>query len=114
MRKYVTLFTTNCETCQLCKADTKAPLIPFHVAQFPMEFISIDIQYMPPDEDGYKFVLLIGDIFSKYIEAVPMTDQTAPQVVNALYDKWILKHSCPSYILSDEGSNVDGNIIHEM
>ena len=79
-----------------------------------MEFISIDIQYMPPDDNNFKYVLLIGDIFSKYIEAVPTTDQTAPRVIDALYEKWILKHSCPSYILSDQGSDVDGKLMQEI
>ena len=117
MRQYGTVFTSNCVTCQLCKADSrppKAPLIPFHVAQQPMEFISIDVQYMPQDDNNFKYVLLIGDIFSKYIEAVPMIDQTAPRVIDALYEKCILKHGYPSYILSDQGSNVDGNLIHEI
>ena len=48
MFKYVQIYISSCETCQTCKADNqppKAPLIPFHVAQYPMEFISIDIQY---------------------------------------------------------------------
>ena len=78
-----------------------------------MEFISIDIQYMPLDDKMFKYVLLIGDIFSKYIEAVPMFAQTAPRIIDALYEKWILKHSCPSS-LSDQGSNVDGKLMQEI
>ena len=49
MFKYVQIYILSCETCSTCRADNqppKAPLIPFHVAQYPMEFISIDIQYM--------------------------------------------------------------------
>ena len=74
MFKYVTIFTSLCETCQPRKADTdppKVPLIPFHVAQNPREFISIDIQYMPQDDQNFKYILPIGDIFSKYVAALP-------------------------------------------
>ena len=114
MSKYVTLYTSNCETCQKCKTENKppkAPLTPLHAATRPMEFICIDIQHMPSDDGNYKYVLLIGDIFSKYIDAIPMTEQTSPQVLEALHNNWILKYGCPSFILSDKGSNVDGNLI---
>ena len=117
MSKYATLYTSNCETCQKCKTENKppkAPLTPLHVATRPMEFICIDIQHMPSDDCNYKYVLLIGDIFSKYIDAIPMTDQTSPQVLEALHNNWILKYGCPSFILSDQGSNVDGNLIQEV
>ena len=49
----------------LCKTDNTPPtppLIPFHVAQSPMEFISIDIQCIPPDDYNFKYLLLIGYI----------------------------------------------------
>ena len=45
-----------------------------------MEFVSIDIAVLPPDDSGFKYMLLIGDVFSKYIEAVPMKDQHATTV----------------------------------
>ena len=66
---------------------------------------------MPESDSGDKYILLIGDIFSKYIEAVPMTNQSAAPIVTALYNNWILKFGCPSFILSDQGSNVDGILI---
>ena len=43
-----------------------------------------------------------------------MTNQSAPRVVTALYNNWILKFGCPSFILSDQGINVDGTLIHEI
>ena len=102
MSKYVTLFTSKYETCQKCKTESRpprAPLTPLRVAQRPMEFISIDLQHMLTDDKYFKYILLIGDIFSKYIEAVPITDQSSPQVLQALYNNLILKHGCPSYKL---------------
>ena len=29
----------------------------------------MDIQYIPEEDNGYEYILLIGDLFSKYIEA---------------------------------------------
>ena len=54
MSKYVTLFTSKCDTCQKCKIESRpprAPLTPLPVAQRPMEFISIDSQHMPTGDE---------------------------------------------------------------
>ena len=90
-----------CTTCAQCKADKqgpKAPLVPIYEPAAPMDFISIDIGYMPTDVEGYRYILLIGDLFSKFIEVVPLRDQTAPTVVKALWEQWITKYGCPKFI----------------
>lgn len=80
----------------------------------PMQFIAIDVAYMPSANKGFEYFLIIGDIFSKYIEAVPMKDQTAATIVNALMTHWIYIHGIPNFILSDQGSNVDGDTVKEI
>jgi len=46
----------------------------------------------------------MGDVFSKYIEAK----------VTALFCLLTLRHRCPSYLLLDQGPNVDGQTIKEL
>jgi hypothetical protein len=77
----------------------------------PMEFISLDIAYMPVDNDGYRYILLVGDLFSKFIDAIPLRDQTAESIVKAFQENWLYVHSNPYFLLSDQGSNVDGDTI---
>ena len=60
-----------------------------------MQFIAIEIASVPIDDDGYRYFLLIGDIFSKFIEAVPLIDQTSPSVLDGLSKRWILLHGSP-------------------
>ena len=69
---------------------------------------------MPEDPEGYKYFVLIGDIFSKFIQAVPLREQTAAQISQGLLNHWIYVHGKPSYLLTDQGSNVDGEIIREI
>ena len=114
MYKYVSMFVGLCETCQKTKCDTnppKAPLLPMVIPSAPMQFISLDIAHMPVDDDGYQYLLLIGDIFSKYIAAVALRDQTAKSIVRAFSNNWIYAHGNPYYLLSDQGSNVDGDTV---
>ena len=68
---------------------------------------------MPEDDNGFMYVLLIGDLFTKYVEAVPLLDQSAISIVTALNEKWILHHGCPSY-LSDQSSNMDPKAVREV
>ena len=80
----------------------------------PMQFISLDIAHMPKDTDGYQYMFLVGDLFSKYIDAIPLRDQTAKSVVNAFSDNWLYHHGNPYYLLSDQGSNVDGEVVRDF
>ena len=115
--RYVATHATQCETCQRCKASNrppKAPLLPVQVPEIPMHFITIDIAYMVKDEEGFRYLLLIGDLFSKYVAATPLRDQTAEEICYALHQEWLLVHGTPNFLLSDQGSNVDGSIIREI
>ena len=79
-----------------------------------MDFISLDIGYMPTDINGYQYILMIGDLFSKYIEVIPLRDQTASTITSALWEKWIMKYGSPKFLLTDQGSNVDGSILAKL
>ena len=117
MYAYIRTFISSCDTCQRTKCITappKAPLVEMFIPSAPMQFISLDIAYLPKDHKGYQYILLIGDIFSKYIAAIPLKDQTAPVIVDALLQHWIFVHGTPFYILSDQGSNVDGNVMRQI
>ena len=75
MYKYVQIVVGSCKISQRVKCDTqpaKAPLLPMFIPNAPMQFISMDIAYMPIYNEGYQYVLVIGDIVSKFIQAIPM------------------------------------------
>ena len=67
---------------------------------------------IPENDEGYKYIFFIEDIFSKYIEAAPL--RSASMAVDALLNHWIMYHGNPFYLLSDQGSNVDGLAINEV
>ena len=105
MYGYEKNFESQCLICQQTKSDpspANAPLTPMANPEAPMEFLSIDIAYMLLDKRGFKYLLLIGEIFSKYIQA------------DALLSHWIYTHGDPYFLLSDQGSNVDGTVIKEI
>ena len=103
--------------CQKVNWDTqpaKAPLLTMFIPNAHMQFIAMDIAYMPLDNEGYQYVLVIGDIFSKFIQAIPMRDQKAKTVLEAFSHNWLYTHGNPYNLLSDQGSNVDGEMVREF
>ena len=108
---------STCKICQQCKSDPKqpkAPLVPLITPSRPMEFISTDIAYMEADDEGFRYILLIGCVFSKFVNAVPLKTQTAEDIVGAVNKDWIHFHGAPRYALSDKGSNFDGTTFTDV
>ena len=59
--------------------NTKAPALPH---------ISMDIKHMPSVKDKFQYILVILCEVSNFIVAVPMKTTTAPEICNALIDKF--------------------------
>ena len=71
---YIQVHVTTCEICQKCKANNrppKAPLVPMHIPELTMQFISIDIAHMATSTSAYAYMLVIGDLFTKYVLSGP-------------------------------------------
>ena len=116
MRKYLNIHVATCKICGQCKVGTtpKAPLVSRYNPQAPMEYIALDIAYMPVETEGYRYLLIIGDLFSKYIEAIPLKDQTASTIVRMVYENCLCRHGYPKYLLTDYGSNVSGQAMDNI
>ena len=42
----------------------------------------------PTADDGSQYILTVTDYFSKWSEALPTIDKSAPSVANALFKVW--------------------------
>ncbi len=45
---------------------------------------------------------------------MPLKDQTAPMLVNALMKNWIYVHGTPLYLLTDQGSDADSEAMPQV
>ena len=71
--------------------------------------VGIDVGTLPWAEGGYRYFLLMVDLFTRYIELYPLADQEASSLVKAFEQGWIYRgHGVPVKILSDQGSSIDG------
>ena len=109
-----------CKTCQICAArksepkKCKAPL-QIEPAKYPLERIAMDIPGpLPETECGNKYILVIGDYFTKWKEAYPMRNMEATTVANILVQEFISRFGVPKYLHTDQGRNFESGLIKEI
>ena len=62
----------------------------------------VDMQYFARGNKGYKYILMIIDVFSKYGWAIPLKTKTGVEVAKAFSDLWS-KEKAPKYLWTDKG-----------
>uniref|UniRef100_A0A5S6QAZ4 RNA-directed DNA polymerase n=1 Tax=Trichuris muris TaxID=70415 RepID=A0A5S6QAZ4_TRIMR len=85
MTKDIENYCRSCETCQAFKPNRPAP-IPMQ--SMPIgdiwDSIAVDVLEVPINKYGNRYILVVQDYFSKWIEALPMLDQKAATIVKHL------------------------------
>ena len=118
MRRDVERFCRNCLTCHRSKPtnEGKEPIgVMLGNEGIPGHAVGIDVGTLPWSEDGYRYFLLMVDLFTRYIEIQPLKDQCARTLVEAFERGWIYRgYGVPQTILSDQGKNVDGETFREF
>lgn len=107
-------YVKTCETCQRTKIARNRhppPLTPLPVEE-PFSRIHIDILGpLPKSKEGYQYVLLIVDSFSKWTEAHPLRTQDAKDTANVLYNEIFTRYGAPRTIVSDRGKNFMSKLV---
>ena len=67
-----------------------------------------------PLSNGNKHILVIGDHFTKWYEAIRLPDQTATTTANVLVDHWISRFGCPHSLHSDQGRNFESKLFEQL
>ena len=98
------------------RSHTKAErLVPLEApGNRPRAIIAYDIAVLPWSSQGYRYVLVMVDLFSKQVEAWPMKEKEPSSLIGALENGWFNRHGIPNILLSDQEGAVDGQRIREM
>ena len=57
----------------------------------------------PKSENGYVYILVVADYFTKFTEIYPLPNIEAETVAEAMFKGWIKRYGCPREIHSDQG-----------
>ena len=115
MERYIQDFVAACRTCTQCKvakgqhSTTQIPEVPL-----PRDKLGIDIACMPLSHRGNTYMLQMIDMNTKFVATAALSDQQATTIKSSLWPKWFAYFGVPSTILSDQGRNVDGNVIRDL
>ena len=109
-----------CRQCDECakyhrgKLKKQGPLQPV-VPGAPYERWYIDLTGPhPKSEKGNIYILTCMDSFTKWTEAFAIRNKEAETIAKILVEQVFTRFGTPLSILSDQGKEVDGRIMHEV
>lgn len=100
-------FVLRCPSCtrKNLKSLKRTSVMKLFPPSRPLKFVAIDILApLPKTESGNRFVLVIGDRYSKVNQAVPLAKIYAHDVAHAFFKKWIIPYGFLFLVLSGNGS----------
>ena len=106
----------HCQQCAICQssklpAPTKAPLQNVTVGR-PWEMVAVDIVQVLLSYHNNQYLLVIQDYFTKWVEAIPLQDQTADRITKEL-TKVFTTFGVPNILHSDQGQNFESAILRQ-
>ena len=86
----------------------------FH-AGYALERVHIDIMGpLVETQKGNKYILVIVDQFTKWVEAFPLKNQLAETVAGVVVREFVARFGCPLEIHTDQGRNFESELFKEM
>ena len=118
MYSNIQTYVKSCLECQRSKMDMHArqpPLYPIPPEEAPFDRIYMDfLGPLKMTKEGYKYILLIIDSFSKFPEAFPTFTQETTEVAKILYNGIICWYGAPRSILTDKGQCFMSKLVKEI
>ena len=110
-------FIRKCTVCAQLKNPPKkkrAPLQQYRVGS-TLERVAADILGpLPETEKGNKYVLVVGDYFTKWVEAYPLPNQEASTIARVLVNEFICRYGVPKELHTDQGRNFESTLMLEV
>ena len=69
----------------------------------PCDLVAMDIAKLHRSGDKFRYFLYIVDAFTRFIELIPLEDQSAASIVREFQRGWIFRgHGVPKGLLTDQ------------
>ena len=112
----VASWARTCIPCQQAKVSrhVRAPLSRFQNPTRRFEHIHVDVVGPLPTCRGFKHILTIVDRFTRWPEAIPVSDTSAITLARALLYNWISRFGTPAHITSDRGAQFTSSLWSQL
>ena len=109
-----------CQTCATCatrKSPSHLPRSPLGTitANYPTQIMAVDLVGPLPESDkGNCYIMVVGDYFSHWMEAIPILNQEASTVAERLIDEVFMGFSAPEQLHSDQGRQFESHLLSKV
>lgn len=116
MNKEINQWATGCISCQKAKIHkhTKPQIKKIEIPKGRFEHIHIDIVGPLPPSKGYNYILTIIDRYTRWPEAIPLRDISAPKVVSTFLKEYICRFGIPLTITTDQGRQFTSQLFTDL
>ena len=81
----------------------------------PLQLVAVDIlNPFPESEKGNSYILVIGDYFTRWMEAYPIPNQEAVTVAQVLTQEFFFRFCSPEQLHSDQGKQFESELVAEV
>jgi transposase InsO family protein len=117
IRRYIADYLKTCHECQRYKPHNLKPagLLQTPVLQQRMEVIAIDLfGPLPPASTGERWILIIEDYATRWIELFALVDATADRCAWTFVNEVCLRYGIPRKLISDNGTQFISAIMQKI
>ena len=112
MTKDITEYVKCCKICQHQKGPKektklKHPLRPLELPQKFNERVHADLMGPLKSCTENKYILVMSDSFTKWLELPPIPDKSAETVAKAMIEQWLYRNSPMDVLVTDNGKEFD-------
>ncbi|KAA3469407.1 RNA-directed DNA polymerase [Gossypium australe] len=111
-------YAKKCHKCQIYGDKIHVPPSPLHVMTSPWPFSMWGMDVIgpisPKVSNGYRFIFVVIDYFTKWVEAVSYANVTKTAVSKFLKKEIICRYGMPERIVSDNTLNLNNSAIAEV
>lgn len=106
------------QQCRICATRTgsgkllRPPLKPLEVIPVPLAKVAIDLAKYPRSSSGNVYMLVIIDLFTKFVDAYALPDKKAATVADA-FTQFCARIGIPKCTISDNGSEFTADLMQQ-
>lgn len=116
MSRDIKLWGKQCIPSDARRSPTPHQRAPMNtiVATEPFQKVAADILDLPITSRGNRYVLVVQDHFSKYVNLYAIPDQRATTVAKCLFENFICEHGIPEMLHTDQGRQFESDLVKHL
>lgn len=106
MNREIKRYVAQCELCICTKPLHGQPTVGLRPRSPKTAWETLAVDLMGPyplTRKGHRYILVVTDLFTRWVEAFPLRNAEAPTITRVLEDEVFSRYGYPDRILSDNG-----------